>query len=317
MFEDYKEKVILAYQKKKEASSISNNLLHPTPGRLRNECLSIYKERCLQKDEKTFRLFFGPKDNLADYGQSINRVEIDKFRPLINFLKRKTNVTDERNIELLAWLIDFEPRPYQYGINYKEDITAGIAQEIINNSEKTENKDNSAPPDEENDETWNTKENDILEERVAIEENGPVKPEIQTAFEKFDRPKESLLGSRIKKTIASFMIIIVAVSSGTYVLLRDQNQACMYWTGDHYSPVSCNKKMDDTAIIALDTGKAVHFKKITQTDTLTQSAVGKVWYAKIDGEIEFYTADGFHPIYNDIRLKPITVYILNKYIHRK
>jgi len=346
MFEDYKEKVILAYQKKKEANAISINLLRPTPGKLRNECLSVFGERSLLKDEKTLRLFFGPKDKLADYGQSISKIEIDKFRPLINFLKRRTNVTDERNIELLAWLIDFEPRPYQYGFNYKEDIKSGITQNITDNSQEIEVEDersltvssiygNDEAGNKEveavlsdisavgNDGECREEGNDFLEEvlvteeKEVIEETGSVHPEIQSVFENFDRPKEPIPGFKLRKAIASLMIIIVVASGSMYLLISNEGeQKCMYWTGDHYKSISCNKKIEDAAVIALDTGKVAHFKKITQPDTLTQSSVGKVWYTKIDGGIEFYTADGVHPVYNEVRLKPVTVYILNKYIHR-
>jgi len=302
MFDDYKEKVILAYQKKKEESTISINLLRPSPGKLRAECLSVFGERCLPKDERTFRLFFGPKDKLIDYGHGISKFEIDKFRPLLNFLNGKTNVTEEKNIELLAWLIDFEPRPYQYGVNYKEEIKAEIAQEVIDNPHKTENQDK-----------WSS--SITSNDGIANEEAEVAVADIQTAFGKVDKVKRTISGSNIKKVIPFFMII-AAASSGTYFFTNTPPQECMYWTGDHYKRISCNRKIDNATVIALDTVKAAHLEKITQPDTLTQNAVGKVWYTKIDGGIEFYTSDGFHPIYYDVRLKPVTVYILNKYVHR-
>lgn len=88
----------------------------------------------------------------------------------------------------------------------------------------------------------------------------------------------------------------------------------MYWKGDHYEAVSCNQKIEDVDIIAMDTNKLTRLRKITRPDTLTQSSLGKVWYAKIDNEVEFYTSGGFHPEYTDRRLKPITTYIIDKYI---
>jgi hypothetical protein len=321
MFDDYKEKVILAYQKKKEANAISINLLRPTPGKLKDECLSVFGERCLKKDEKTLRLFFGPKDNIMDYGQGIGKFEIDKFRPLLNFLNGKTNVTEEKNIELLAWLIDFEPRPFQYGTNYKEDVKAEIAQEVIDDTQKTENKDNRVSPNQENDEIGNKEVKAVVADipvigNEVIDEPEEITYKIQTAFGKVNTPKQPVLGSKIKKAITSFMII-AAASGGTYLFVSAQKEECMYWTGDRYKRISCNQKIENVSIIALDTAKSAHLRKITQPDTLTQSSVGKVWYTKIDGEIEFYTSDGFHPVYNDVRLKPVTVYILNKYVHRK
>ena len=87
----------------------------------------------------------------------------------------------------------------------------------------------------------------------------------------------------------------------------------MFWNGDHYQPVSCNKKMDGAMVYALDSLKTQRFKKITRADTLTNNSLGHVWYSKIDGAVEFYTADGFHPVHTERKLKPMTELILNKY----
>jgi hypothetical protein len=88
----------------------------------------------------------------------------------------------------------------------------------------------------------------------------------------------------------------------------------MYWAGDHYEQVSCNQKLGDTMVIALDTFKLRHFKKITRPDTITGYSLGRVWYIKMDGRVEFYTADGHHPIQQQRRLKPLSDYIIFKYI---
>jgi len=39
----------------------------------------------------------------------------------------------------------------------------------------------------------------------------------------------------------------------------------------------------------------------------------KVWYSKIDSEVEFFTKPGFHPLHKDKPLKPATSYIIEKY----
>lgn len=61
------------------------------------------------------RSFLEKPDNEDISESAIRRFDPDKFKPLNNFLKKGTN-TDLKNIELLAWLIDFRPRPYS---NYK------------------------------------------------------------------------------------------------------------------------------------------------------------------------------------------------------
>ncbi|KAA8484050.1 hypothetical protein BDE36_3573 [Arcticibacter tournemirensis] len=56
--------------------------------------------------------FFERKVDADGYERVIRQFDTERFKPLCNFLKRRTNNTDEINIELLAWLIDFQPRPY-------------------------------------------------------------------------------------------------------------------------------------------------------------------------------------------------------------
>jgi len=109
-FETYKEEVILDYKAKKEKGSLPFNLQNPTPANLKKECISIFPARHLKAHEFTFPALFGNKDNVADYLKAFESSDPDIFRPLNTFLRRDTEVgTNDRNIYLLAWLIDFEP----------------------------------------------------------------------------------------------------------------------------------------------------------------------------------------------------------------
>jgi len=84
---------------------------------------------------------------------------------------------------------------------------------------------------------------------------------------------------------------------------------------EDYEEIACDAKIPNGTIIPLDTFKVAHLKKITRIDTITRNAMGNFWYAKINiGSAEFYTSDGFHPKYTAKKLKPISLYILNKYI---
>lgn len=121
MFDDYRNEIVLAYDKKKENGNLSINLRSLAPGKLRDECSMVYKERFLDSDNETLRSFFGPKDDVTGYSQIIDNIDIDRFRPLINFLNRRTNKTERKNIELLAWLIDFKYRPHNIWINRPPD----------------------------------------------------------------------------------------------------------------------------------------------------------------------------------------------------
>lgn len=115
LFSDYQQRVILAYRSERNKGTLSLNLLEPTPASLRNECLIVYSNRYLKKDENTLKLFFNFNNESNDYSKAIERYDPDRLKPLVNFLLEKTANTDKKNIELLAWLIDYEQRPYKYG----------------------------------------------------------------------------------------------------------------------------------------------------------------------------------------------------------
>lgn len=113
MFSEYQKEVVDTYLLLRETNALSLNLIYPTPARIKEECMNTYLDDIEGTEEQTFRLIFGSKGNQQDYFVLLARCDIDKFKPLVNFMKGKTTKTDPKNIELLAWLIKFEPRPYQ------------------------------------------------------------------------------------------------------------------------------------------------------------------------------------------------------------
>lgn len=78
--------------------------------------------------------------------RAIHRCDRDRFRPLVNFINGITNRTDDLNIELLGWLIDFPNRPfraekypkppgetrYEHITGYRKDIRKSVERWIIN-----------------------------------------------------------------------------------------------------------------------------------------------------------------------------------------
>ncbi|HWW40121.1 hypothetical protein, partial [Pedobacter sp.] len=129
--------------------------------------------------------------------------------------------------------------------------------------------------------------------------------------------KEWISKPRIKNIIISF-VGIAAVSTGVYWRSVSSDQKCMYWTGNAYQTISCNEKVGDTAIIALDTFKLAHLKRITRQDTLTKWSVGRIFYSKVNSDsIDVFTSAGSHPVRNGRKLMPLTNYMYVKYISRK
>ena len=112
MFDDYKKEVLDCYLKMKNEGTLSLNLSLPTPARIREECLKIYFERNAEADVATFKLFFGVGALNNNYAEVIRGIDIDRFRPLINLINDPEKKSDIKNVELLAWLINFNARPF-------------------------------------------------------------------------------------------------------------------------------------------------------------------------------------------------------------
>jgi hypothetical protein len=279
LYADYVQFVTQSYQYKKNDGSLAARLREPTPANVRAECVDVCTARFERGDEETLKNFFGFCATREDYIQKIRKFDIDKFRQLVKLMKNGSIDTDQKNIELLAWLLNLTPRPY----NPQENYSLPEA-EISPAAQVEENKD------------VETKGEIIIAEEPPLPE--PV----------------SNTRSRRRTILTLSIMVTISILSVTFLTSRDQ---CMYWTGDHYQPISCEQKFSDTLVIAYDAEKIRHFKKITDWRSINGGSIGKLWYVKIDGKIEFYTADGFHPTEIQYRLRPVTSYIINKYVTDK
>lgn len=318
MFIDYQSLVFEDYQKKKAENSVSPRLINPTPAKIKEECMAVCEERYRNKDEETLRIFFGKRENVAAYIQAIKKHDTDKFKPLVNYLRGQVLNTEEKNVELLAWLINFEPRPFKLGGVYN---STGPKQEVgepeVRQQEVGEQEE---PEAEEGMYTAEAIEAVNEPETVEVINDPNETPGIPLTLSQI--PKNPASRLKIRSIIILSLTLISLSAGGYWLLIRKPpkpltgKEKCMYWAGDHYQQVSCNQNLGDTLVVALDTVKLRDFKKITAPDTLTGYSKGSVWYVKIDEKIEFYTSDGYHPIYHQKRLKPLTDYILYKYVHR-
>lgn len=284
MFADYKSHIFLKYKRWRDAQSLSLLLTQPTPGNLRAECVNLCRERFDKKDQEILRSFFGPYENQKAYTRAIAEFDVDKFRPLLNFITERTADTELKNIELLAWLVDVQPRPFQPGYPYEK-----LPIEPVKNEDKKN--------------TDNAEVSPIVESEVVG--SITVMPDIET---------RSVFFGKRRIFIAALLLLFITVS--VYLLWKGMPiGGCMYWTGDHYETVACDKKIDNVTVIAADSDKLQHFKKITRPDTITLGALGHVWYSKMNNKIEFFTADGNHPIQMQYHLKPLTRYMVEKHIY--
>lgn len=124
MIIDYKHKVLTFYHQQREKGMLASRLMNPTPAGLKKECERVLSERYLPSDKKILHDFFGDFDTPQSLSSRIPRFETDKFKPLVLRLKEKTLETDTCNIELLAWLIDYRPRPYKFDFPSADEVPA-------------------------------------------------------------------------------------------------------------------------------------------------------------------------------------------------
>jgi len=289
---DYVEAVLAEYRKKKAAGKLPFDMKQLSPARFKAACLEVRGERYDRKDEKLLKAFFKEAADQKACLQAIDRCKIDIFKPLINFLKEKTSTpADDKHIELLAWLVDFKDRPCEPLKKYPSDeITANPSQDV-SIREALEAR---------------------LEEPDEKEGSNPV-PSGSNKIQ--GKRKRIVLTLATLAAIGAIVLWVVTRKASTPFL--NGHEACMYWTEDHYQPVSCSQKMENVQVIALDSEMVLHFRKITRPDTITDKAIGYVWYVRYRKDYEFYTADGFHPIDPTLRLRPITEYIIRNHIHPK
>lgn len=263
MFADYQSLVVLDYQKKREANVLPLSLSRPSPAQVKSECLRVCTKRFDRKDERALTMFFGEISDKMACLQAIKRCGIDKFRPLVNFLKESTESPGEKNIELLAWLIDFEPRPWEFGKEYATlTSTAGEA----------------------------------------------------TLRQAFEKP----VGRRKSRKWMAWLLLFALVGFGIYWLAIHRStrgpEFCMVWVGDRYQQVPCGQRHGDTPVVPLDAGKLEKFKRITRPDTITQDALGSVWYSVRQGVYECYTSPGHHPVDTSLSLQRLTDFVLRRHI---
>jgi len=289
LFVDYEKAILADYKNKREHGVLPLVFLRPTPAALRDECIAVCRTRYDKRDARALWAFFGQGDDQTSFLQAISRLETDKFKPLANFLKGGTASPEPKNLELLAWLIDFQPRPVDRFKMGSEDPAISKDDPKVGTSGG---------------------------DGIKKDETLPTSDEQAKKVFNFNLGRAVLAILLLALIVVSirYQTPIVGEPSKEILQASSGEQACMFWDGDHYQPVSCNQRLANTLVIALDSEKLIHFNKITQQDTITERSKGFVWYVKYNGNLEFYTSSGFHPIDPRLRLKPITDYMIRKYI---
>lgn len=271
-------KKALKKQYHKEKEGIySEYLEQPSRANLRKLCVERFKSNSQQDDLITFKMFFGFEFN----GDSLNKLKAvtDRFRSIENFLLDKTETNDLNSLNLIAILLDFKPRPF---LKFAKQDHSEVA--LLKNTSIEETSDEVVPS------------------------------------------SATITYSKRKKTrnMAVIAIATLGLFSVGYTAkdLIYPNKECMQWQNDHYQVLDCSKESnnsnDDAPIIPIDHYNAELNKiKVNESTTFFKNGKAVVWYCKMNPkELEYFDQAGFHPITNK-PLKPITKYMINKYIKKK
>lgn len=295
MFADYTSLVMAMYREKAASGVLSTRLCRPTAANIRDECLAVCKERFSKADEGILKTFFGANSDKESYLKAIQRCETDKFRPLINFIRERTSTPAEINIELLAWLIDFNPRPFQLGRNYASEENFDTDKIQANGRRES------------------TEETGIVSQQV-LEEGNNREEQRKSGFSlPVGKDSKSSETNKIRKWAIFFLAGIICLGllyaiipqkQKSQMELGNPNTGCMYWTGDHYEVSPCIQRGPDTVVVAIDPARLNNFKRI-DTGLINKNSIGRVWYRIKDRVYYFYSAPGKDPV-DGINLRRLT-----------
>lgn len=87
----------------------------------------------------------------------------------------------------------------------------------------------------------------------------------------------------------------------------------MYWDGERYIATDSSYISPEFDVVAINEHQLKFLRRITRKDTMTvENSIGRTWYSKCYGEVEFFTADGIDPD-TKTELRKSSSYIIDKY----
>jgi len=336
MTEEYPELVLSTYKKMRDNGELHTIIPKATTAALKNACLKVYDSRYNPEDADILSVFFNVDKMKCDFRKVISDVKSDYFKALWKHIRDKTDTTDERNSDLLAWLIDFKPRPS--GSYYKNLREAKKRAEESNESLIITSSDGNS------DSNWedipidkgdsingeSDKSDEIIKETInepigpsSTEPTGNLKnEEVKTTIEEeilgtIEEPVYESRFSHRQIIIACILLFIIAGTSfiawertATSIRMPKADEKFMYWDGDHYEPIKAGAQKAGVTIIPLDLKTLKEQRKINLPDTLTKYSLGKVWYKGYGSNHEYFTAPGLYPPDTLRTLKKLSLDIL-------
>lgn len=285
--EDYKAEVKLKYEIEKVGTH-SSLLINPSRAKLRKLCGELFKNNVNTDDLKSFTAFF-QFDYVLNCSNKL-KDQTDKFRPIETFFKGETDLTDIEAVNIAAILVDFNPRPY---LKFSRQETFKKENTSIANIESTDK-------------------GDVSGVTTIIKKNS-ISPD--KSMQPLSLEKKDLRIFQQRLFIPGLIVVTMLCGFG-YVFLPKKE--CMQWQKDHFEAVVCETQavglVNLYSTMPLNKNM-LNFRKIEICDTTTFFLHNKpiLWYCKTGDHLDFFNGPGFNPE-NEKPLKPITQYMIDKYI---
>ncbi|CAC9974881.1 hypothetical protein DBB36_15640 [Flavobacterium sp. WLB] len=311
----YKKAVIKQYEEVKNGEDYIY-LSAPTRGKLNKLCWEIFETKPVSKDDQVvFNTLLGFPFDLNTKNKF--RSNTNQFRPIETFLKGETDPDKMEVVDLAAILVDFQLRPFN---KFRKQIDPDDL-ELINDLRDTKF---FSPQNSSDDLIDEVKNENVIDQKIEEpEENQSEEPESELKQEGQKQESASTFGGK-KPPIGIWRysgIAAVLAGLGFIIYLTLLKNDCMQWSGDHYEEVSCDLKMEGIGTFNAPEPydeRIIDLRRIKVCDTTTffKNEKAVVWYAKVGDSVEFFNTHGMHPE-NGRALRPITPYIIHKYVVKK
>ncbi|MDT4821152.1 hypothetical protein FQZ97_543150 [compost metagenome] len=279
--------------------AVSARLKNPTDAGIKRECAKALLKWNALKDRSIVGDFLS-----CDYEISILARELkdsEKFKPVVNFLKGKTQRPSEITLAFADWLIEVNLEEIEKRSAEERDQLVMIKEESRKGERREDVRDKS----------------DIFNPTNGVQ----MQPLLNIAV---SSKNKWLMPS--KRYRIALILIILLTGGGFYtkklmsspeikIQMPGADEKCMYWNGVQYVPVQCNDTLQSSkVIIPLHIQELVGLQRITRQDTLSLADVNKIWYIKTNNKIECYTAKGRYPLDTNRRLRILSKGIYETYI---
>jgi len=318
MIESYKKELKEYYEKQKEGDQISS-LLNPTPASLRDLFMYRMEESGITSDIDIFERFIG----FSYEKNAVNKIksEIDKFRPLVNFLKGKSDLSEIKRLDALAIILNYPNRPFKKFSRFKSEVKEAVEEKDDAVLEESNNQiSNLIEIFSENDKISDperTRITDVADKRINIVETAINTQEVINVTEEASIQKQKKIPL---KKIGIIGIVVVIIGISLFLNIRNWTaKECMVWKGDKYEAVDCSETINSFTETTLpkDDKLIEEFRKMkvdTKTSFFDKKGKPKIWYIKNpNGTLEFYNKPGLQPETGKT-LKPISRYIIQEYV---